>query len=84
MLEPSLKRPLKHTLENHLNNPMGEKAPDKTLRKLYELDVHQRTIGIGIPPTVTNFHLRSDLISNLSIFRGSNEDDPHKHLRDFS
>ena len=62
---------------------MGEEAPEKTLRELNEPDVHQRPIGIVIPPTTTNFHLRLDLNSNLLIFRGSNGEDPHKHLRDF-
>ena len=84
ILEPSLERPLEPTIENHLNKPIGEEAPEKTLREFYELDVHQRPIGIVIPPTTTNFHLRSNLILNLSIFRGSNREDPHKHLRDFS
>ncbi|KAA0063400.1 hypothetical protein E5676_scaffold828G00280 [Cucumis melo var. makuwa] len=63
---------------------MRGEALKETLWELYELDVHQRPIDIAIPPTITNFHLMSDLISNLSIFRGSNEGDPHKHLRDFS
>ncbi|KAA0062777.1 Peptidase A1 [Cucumis melo var. makuwa] len=63
---------------------MGEEAPEKTLRELYEPDVHHRPIGIVILSITTNFHLRSNLISNLSIFRGSNGEDPHKHLRDFS
>ncbi|KAA0052112.1 hypothetical protein E6C27_scaffold578G001030 [Cucumis melo var. makuwa] len=34
---------------------MGEEEPKKTLRELYDLDVHQRPIGT---PTTTNFHLR--------------------------
>ena len=85
ILEPSLERLLESTLENHyLNNPMRGEALKETLWELYELDVHQTPIDIAIPPTITNFHLMSDLISNLSIFRGSNEGEPHKHLRDFS
>ena len=83
ILEPSLERPLKPTLENKLNNLMGEETPEKTLRKLYEPNVHQRP-SIMISATRTNFDLRSNLISNLPIFRGSNGEDPHKHLRDFS
>ena len=34
---------------------MEEEAPEKTLRELYETNVHQRQIGIVIPPTTTNF-----------------------------
>ena len=82
--EPSLEEPLEPSFENNLNNLMGEEAPEKTLRELYEPDVHQRPIGKVIPPTTTNFHLRSNLILNLPIIRGSNGEDPHKHLRDFS
>ncbi|KAA0062405.1 Retrovirus-related Pol polyprotein from transposon 297 family [Cucumis melo var. makuwa] len=46
ILEPSLERPLEPTIENHLNKPIGEEAPEKTLREFYELDVHQRPIGL--------------------------------------
>ncbi|TYJ97684.1 integrase [Cucumis melo var. makuwa] len=83
MLAP-IYEPSEASLENNLNNPMEEETPERTLRELYELDIHQRPISIVIPPTTTNFHLRSNLISNLPIFRRSNGEDPHKHLKDFS
>ena len=50
---------------------------------MYEPDIHQKPICIIVPPSTTIFHLRSDLISNLPIVRGRNDDDPHKHLKDF-
>ena len=78
-LEPSLDSPLDPNLGR---GNMGE-VREKTLRELVEPDEDRRPLCIVIPPTTQPFELKLGLIHLLSIFKGSSEEDPHKHLKDF-
>ena len=75
---PHLEQPLEPNIENLIHNRIGEETPKKILKELYEPNAHQKLVFIVVP--TTNFHLRLDLIS----LRGSNGEDLHKHLKDFS
>ena len=56
---------------------------ERTLREFAVPDVTQQPLCIGNPAQNTNFELKSGLIHLLPTFRGLENEDPHKHLKEF-
>ncbi|KAF5804656.1 putative retrotransposon gag domain, aspartic peptidase domain superfamily [Helianthus annuus] len=57
-------------------------ANEQTLRQWATRDVPQQPLCINYP-TVENFELKSGLIHLLPLFRGLENEDPHKFLKEF-
>ncbi|XP_019166874.1 PREDICTED: uncharacterized protein LOC109162641 [Ipomoea nil] len=67
-------------------NPEVEQAmaeEQRTLRELSAPNVNQQLLCIQHPALEVGFELRSDLIQLLPTFRGLENEDPHKHLKEF-
>ncbi|KAJ0569236.1 putative retrotransposon gag domain, aspartic peptidase domain superfamily [Helianthus annuus] len=62
--------------------PAVTMANEQTLRQWATRDVPQQPLCINYP-TVENFELKSGLIHLLPLFRGLENEDPHKFLKEF-
>ncbi|KAK9063928.1 hypothetical protein SSX86_017800 [Deinandra increscens subsp. villosa] len=69
-----------HTIQEP-NSPTPTMA-EQTLRQWATRDVPQQPLCINYP-AVENFELRSGLIHLLPVFRGLENEDPHKFLKEF-
>ena len=56
---------------------------ERTLRELATPDVTQQPLCIEYPVLEAAFELKSGLIHLLPTFRGLENEDPHKHLKEF-
>lgn len=56
---------------------------ERTLRELAVLDVNQQPLCIQYPALQVDFELKSGLIYLLPKFHGLENEDPHKHLKEF-
>ena len=56
---------------------------DRTLRQLAAPDVTQQPLCIQYPELNVAFELKSGLIHLLPTFHGLENEDPHKHLKEF-
>ena len=55
----------------------------RTLRELAAPNVNQQPLCIEYPTLEVAFELKSGLIHLLPTFRGLENEDPHKHLKEF-
>ncbi|KAI3516247.1 hypothetical protein L1887_15158 [Cichorium endivia] len=62
--------------------PITMAAPEQTLRQWATQDVTQQPLCITYPAMI-NFELKSGLIHLLPTFRGVENEDPHKFLKEF-
>ena len=57
--------------------------PERTLRELAAPDLTQQPLCIQYPELNVSFELKSGLIHLLPNFHGLENEDPHKHLKEF-
>ncbi|XP_039029123.1 uncharacterized protein LOC120163199 [Hibiscus syriacus] len=56
---------------------------ERTLRELVALNLNQQPLCIDYPALEVAFELKSGLIHLLPTFHGLENEDPHKHLKEF-
>ena len=86
--EPSLLPELDLTIDPTLSSSESEKEEimaeaERTLRELTAPDLNQQPLCITYPDIEVGIELKSGLIHLLPTFRGLENEDPHKHLKEF-
>lgn len=65
------------------NPNLAHQLMAQTIRQLVEASIEQPPLYIAYPTVDTNFELKSGLIQLLLTFRGLQNENPHKYLKEF-